>query len=278
MAHVLVVNRASILAWPDRLLTPKQLTRYRNLVARRADREPLAYILGHREFYGLDFGVDPRVLIPRPETELLVDHALRFARSSTGPLQIADVGAGSGAIAVTLAVHLQPAPGSLPMGNSPVARDLLPDRGLAPAVVYALDDSGGALAVTAENAHRHGVARRVRCLQGDLLAPLPGPVDLITANLPYVTTLEWEGLQPEILGYEPRSALDGGPDGLRLIGRLLAMVPLYLRPGGEVLLEIGAEQGGAVVDLARRHMPQSAIQLHQDYAGLDRVASITMHQ
>jgi release factor glutamine methyltransferase len=146
---------------------------------------------------------------------------------------------------------------------------------LPQAVLYALDDSEEALAVTSENARHHGVARWVRCLQGDLLAPLPGPVDLITGNLPYVTTAEWEALQPEIQGYEPRSALDGGPDGLALIGRLLAMAPPYLRPGGAILLEIGAEQGEAVVALAQRYMPQASVQLHQDYAGLDRLVSIS---
>jgi release factor glutamine methyltransferase len=247
LAHILDVNRAAILAWPERQLTPKQLTRYRDLVGRRAAREPLAYIVGHREFFGLDFAVDPRVLIPRPETELLVEQALRLARQLMPPPQIADVGAGSGGIAVALARHLPEAS------------------------VYALDDSPGALAVAAANAHRHGVADRVRCLQGDLLDPLPGPVDLITANLPYVTTGEWESLSPEIRDYEPRDALDGGPDGLAHIRRLLMRANSYLRPGGAILLEIGASQGGAVSTLARQHFPKAGVQLHQDYAGLDRL-------
>ncbi len=252
MAHILDVNRAAVLAWPDQRLTPKQLTRYRDLVARRAGREPLAYIVGHREFFGLEFAVDPRVLIPRPETELVVEHALRLARQrSRGaetPLQIADVGAGSGAIAVTLAVYLPQA------------------------TTYALDDSDGALAVIAENARRHGVADRLRCLQGDLLEPLSGEkVDLITANLPYVTTGEWQDLSPEIRDYEPRAALDGGPDGLDLIGRLLETACSHLRPGGAILLEIGASQGVAVTALAQRHFPQARVQLYPDYAGLDRL-------
>ncbi len=252
LAHVLNVNRAAILAWPERRLTPKQLTRFRDLVARRARREPLAYIVGHREFYDLDFAVDANVLIPRPETELLVEHALQIARQRTTPVKIADVGSGSGAIAVTMAAHLPQA------------------------IVYALDDAAGPLAVTAENARRHGVAGRVLCLQGDLLAPLPEPVDLVTANLPYVTTAEWEDLPPEIRAFEPRTALDGGPDGLALIRRLLATVRPCLKPDGSVLLEIGADQGDAVTTLAREHSPQAIVRLVQDYAGLDRLVVVTL--
>jgi release factor glutamine methyltransferase len=249
LAHILDVNRAAVLARPDRRLTPKQLTRFRNLVARRAAREPLAYILGEREFFGLAFLVDPRVLIPRPETELLVEEALRLARSRPAPL-LADVGAGSGAIAVSLAVHLPRA------------------------TVYALDDSDGALAVTAENARRHGVAERVHCLPGNLLAPLPERVDLITANLPYVAAPEWEALAPEIRGYEPQAALDGGADGLELIRGMLASAAPHLRPGGALLLEIGATQGPAVVALARQHFPEADVELKPDYAGLDRLVVV----
>ena len=250
LAHTLDLDRAAILAQPDRPLTPKELTSFRDLVARRVAREPLPYITGHREFFGLDLVVDARVLIPRPETELLIEHALRIARPVSGSMEIADVGAGSGAIAVTLAVHLPHA------------------------TLYALDDSAGALAVTAENARRHNVAGRVHCRQGDLLAPLSGPADLIAANLPYVTTGEWAELLPELRDYEPRAALDGGPDGLDAIGRLLATAGPYLRPGGALLLEIGASQGVAVTALARRCFPAADVQLHRDYAGLDRLVIV----
>jgi len=252
LAYTLNLNRAAILAQPERPLTPKELTRFRDLVARRAAREPLPYITGHREFFGLDFVVDARVLIPRPETELLVEHALHMARPVPSPFEIADVGAGSGAIAVTLAVHLPHA------------------------VVYALDDSAGALAVTAENARRHHVVDRVQCRQGDLLAPLPGPVDLIAANLPYVATGEWLELLPELRDYEPRAALDGGPDGLDAIRRLLAAAGPYLHPSGTLLLEIGASQGAAVTALARRYFPAADVQLHRDYAGLDRLVIVQL--
>jgi release factor glutamine methyltransferase len=256
LAHVLDVNRAAVLARPDQRLTPKQLTRYRDLIARRAGREPLAYIVGHREFYDLDLFLDHRVLIPRPETELLVEHALciahRMAPEGITAPSIADVGAGSGAITITLAVHLPQA------------------------TVYALDALAGALEVVAENAHRSGVADRVRCLQGDLLSPLQAhaPVDLITANLPYVSTAEWSALAPEIRDHEPRAALDGGADGLDLIRRLLATAGPHLRPGGALLLEIGASQGDKVTALARKHFSQASVQLCPDYAGLDRLVVI----
>ena len=250
LAHLLETNRASILSRPERQLTPKQLTCYSNLVARRGNREPLAYNLGHREFYGLELVVDPRVLIPRPETELLVERTLEIASQMASPLHIADVGAGSGSIAISLAVHLPEC------------------------TVYALDHSPGALEVLTENARRHGVAGRVHCLHSDLLAALPVPVDIITANLPYVTTDEWQELAPEIRNHEPRSALHGGPDGLALIERLLTTAEPNLRPGGAILVEIGAGQGVGTTTLAHKNLPQARVRLVQDYAGLDRLVII----
>jgi release factor glutamine methyltransferase len=251
LAQVLDTNRAEVLAWPGRQLTPKQLTLYRNLISRRARREPLAYILGHREFFGLDLVVDPRVLIPRPETEVLVEEALRLARPMAGPLRIADVGAGSGAIAVALAVQLPEA------------------------VFYALDASAEALEVTAENARRHNVAGRIHCLQGHLLSPLPESVHLIVGNLPYVARGEWDALAPEIQMYEPQSALVGGDDGLALIRALLATARPHLEPGAAILLEIGAYQGVEAMSAASEHFPDAQIGLRQDYAGLDRVLVVT---
>jgi release factor glutamine methyltransferase len=252
LAHAVGRNRAWVLAHPERRLTPKEVTRFRDLAARRARREPLAYIVGHREFFGLDLAVDPRVLIPRPETELLVERALALARRLPEPVLIADVGAGSGAISVALAVHL-PA-----------------------ATIYALDESPDPLAVSAENARRHGVEGRVQCLLGDLLAPLPEAVHLVTANLPYVATEEWEALAPEIREHEPRAALDGGPGGLEVIRRLLATAGCHLRPGGAILLEIGAHQGPAARALAGEYFPQARIDLLQDYARLDRLVVLQM--
>jgi release factor glutamine methyltransferase len=140
--------------------------------------------------------------------------------------------------------------------------------------VYALDASPGALAVVAENARRHRVADRVCCLMGDLLKPLPELVDLIVANLPYVTTAEWEALPPEIRDHEPRAALDGGPDGLTPNRRLLELACTQLRPSGAVLVEIGATQGMSVSALALHTFPKADVTVLQDYAGLDRVVVI----
>lgn len=250
LAHVLKANRASILAWPDRTLTPKELTAFRDLVSSRAARRPLSYLTGQREFFGLDFAVDARVLIPRPETELVVEQALALVRRMPEALLIADVGTGSGALGVTLAVHLPKA------------------------IVYALDQSAGALEVTAENARRHHVAVRVRCLAGDLLEPLPEAVHLITANLPYVASGEWESLAPEIRDHEPRDALDGGADGLEQIRRLIATAEPNLLPGGAVLIEIGAGHGSQAITLAKEQFATARVALVQDYAGLDRLVVI----
>ncbi|MDH7485809.1 MAG: peptide chain release factor N(5)-glutamine methyltransferase [Anaerolineae bacterium] len=271
LAHALGRERTWLLAHPEYPLTATEEERFAALLARRQAREPLAYILGHREFYGLDFIVDHRVLVPRPETEMLVEQALAWARrerpDSKGegtrnalspdpygqvsdlPL-LADVGTGSGCVAVALAAHLPQA------------------------VVYALDASADALAVAAANAARHGVAGRVQLLCGDLLEPLPERVDVIVANLPYVRRDELPTLPPEIRDYEPRAALDGGPEGLDWIGRLLAQAPAHLRPGGIILLEIGAAQGEAASGLARQRFPQAAVDVLPDYAGRDRVLRV----
>ena len=142
-------------------------------------------------------------------------------------------------------------------------------------LVYATDASPGALEVATRNCRRHGVEERVRLLQSHLLEPLPEPVDLIVANLPYVSQAELAQLPPEISLYEPREALNGGPDGLDHIRRLLAQAEGHLKPNGVVLLEIGATQGQAVVALARRHFPAARVEIVRDYAGLDRVVMVS---
>lgn len=251
LAHALGLTRAQLYARLDQRLSPQDRERYQALLARRARHEPVAYIVGHRAFYGLDFFVDRRVLIPRPETELLVERAISMARARSLRL-IADVGTGCGAIAVTLAVHLPEA------------------------TLYALDASPDALAVAEANCRRHGVEGRVRLLLGDLLSPLPQPVDLIVANLPYIPRGELRGLPRAIRDYEPLAALDGGEDGLEAIRRLLAQAGEHLRPRGAILLEIGADQGPAVVALARRHFPTARAEIAKDYAGLDRVVIVEL--
>ncbi len=247
LAHALGITRAQLLADPQRPLGSAKLASYRQLIERRARHEPLAYIVGYKEFYGLDLFIDSRVLIPRPETELLVEKAIEISQRRS---VVADVGTGSGAIAVSLAVHLPQA------------------------LVYATDASAGALEVAARNCRRHGVEDRVHLLLGHLLEPLPEPVDLIVANLPYVSQAEWAQLPPEISRYEPREALDGGPDGLDHIRRLLGQAGGRLKPGGVILLEIGATQGAAVVALARRHFPAARVEVVRDYARLDRVVIV----
>ena len=217
-------------------------------VERRLTREPLAYILGYREFYGINLLVTPSVIIPRPETESLVEHALFMALMGmeTAELVIVDVGTGCGAIAINLAIHL------------PHAR------------IYALDISDGALDVASYNIRAHNVADRVVLDKGDLLDPLPEPVDLIVANLPYIPTGRIVTLQPEIQ-WEPRQALDGGPDGLDAITRLLAQAPSKVKDQATILLELDPEQVPAVEELARQHFPDATTSVEQDLARLDRV-------
>ena len=250
LAHVLGCEQAALLAHPQRPLTPAQSAAFCALVARRADGIPLAYLTGERAFYDLTLIVTPDVLIPRPETEHLVERALAWAQGRAGSPRIADVGAGSGAIAVTLARHL------------PAAR------------VWALDVSRAALGVARRNAARYDLGERIHCVQADLLGPLlgaRGAFDLIAANLPYVPTSALEALP--VSRREPRLALDGGPDGLAVIRRLLAQVPRVLAADGLLLLEIEATQGERAAALAAAALPGARVTVHADYAGHDRVIS-----
>ncbi len=219
------------------------------LVERRLDHEPTAYIVGRKEFYGLEMETTPVALIPRPETELLVEEALRAARAGAEarPPVIVDVGCGCGAIAVALAHHLPEA------------------------VVYALDASAEALALAARNASKLGLDERIRFLQGDLLHPLPEPADVIVANLPYVKSGDWETLPPEIREREPRAALDGGPTGTEVVERLLRGAPRHLREGGVLLAEIGWDEGERVVEVARECFARARVAVKKDLAGLDRL-------
>lgn len=248
LAHLLGRTRVALLAHPEIPLTETRLRRYFALVDRRAEGEPLPYLTGEIEFFGLPFTVTPEVLIPRPETEQLVDLALRWMKSH--PVQeVVDVGTGSGCIAVALAVR------------APDVR------------IYATDLSVAALEVARTNAERHGVARRITFLHGDLLAPLLGPVDLIVSNPPYVANREWETLPPSVR-QEPREALLAGPEGLDVLRRLLSQAGEALRPDGLLLVEIGEHQGAAVQALARRTFPEAEVQVLPDLAGKDRVLRV----
>jgi release factor glutamine methyltransferase len=253
LAHVLECTTSELFVHPERVLSEEETAAYRTLVARRTRHEPVAYLVAHREFLDLDFQVDRRVLVPRPETEILVERAIDVAQRWDRP-HVADVGTGSGAIAISLAVHLPQAS------------------------IYALDRSPGALQVARQNADRYDVAGRIAFLQGDLLAPLDSPVHLIVANLPYVSEDEYDALPPGIRLYEPREALVAGADGLDAIRALLGMVRVgtHLTGDGVLLLEIGAGQGEAVSALAARAFPRACVALLPDYSRHDRVVHIDL--
>jgi release factor glutamine methyltransferase len=251
LAHVLNRPRTWILAHPEAELNLEQLTAFESALGRLQAGEPLPYILGHWEFYGLDFLVTPDVLIPRPETEHLVETALQSAIRNPQSA-ILDVATGSGCIAIALAIHL---PG---------------------AHITATDISSAALTVAQANALRHCISDRIEFVQADLLETFKRShvhtFDLLTANLPYIPTSTLHGL--EVYGKEPTLALDGGPDGLDLIHRLLAAAPGVLAPGGLALLEIEATQGENAQALARQHFPAAQIRVLTDLAGHDRLLVI----
>ena len=274
LRHVLEMDRVAFLVHLDDPLPPDAQIHFSLLLRRRLRREPLAYITGHRAFYGLDFLVDAHVLIPRPETEGLVERVIAYVRETSSRLSqpatvqaaggrpgamarcpgswptIVDAGTGSGCIAVALAVHLAGAP------------------------ILAIDSSMEALALAYKNASLNGVAQSIRFLHGDLLQPLASKVDIIVANLPYVPGGEIDTLAPEIARYEPRAALDGGADGLDVIRRLLAQAREHLARGGAMFLEIGEGQGNEVARLAQAAFPAASVEIERDLAGLERYAIV----
>jgi len=246
MSHVLGVGRAHVLAHPERILTPDESAHFQALVTRRAGGEPMAYIFGQRAFYDRDLLVSPAVLIPRPETELLVEIAIVSEQARRADCAAADIGTGSGAIAVTFAAHVPHA------------------------AVYAVDVSAEALEIARRNSIENAV--QVNLLRGDLLAPLIERgvvVDILMANLPYIASDVVPQL--DVSRYEPALALDGGADGLDLIRRLLADAPRVFRPGALLLLEIGADQGRSAADAVRAALPFAEVDVVQDLAGLDRI-------
>ena len=253
MRHILGMERAQFFAALDEPLAPDQQRQIRQVVRRRLDGEPLAYIVGHREFYGLEFVVNAHVMIPRQESELLVDKVLEFCsdKMHRGPLHIVDVGTGSGAVAIAIA------------------------RNLRQSVVYATDLRREALTVADVNRRRHGVLDRVHLCQGDLLQFLNRPLDVIVSNPPYIRADEIQHLAPEVRN-EPVWALDGGADGLEVIRRLLQQAPEYIRPGGLILLEIDPEQFESARQLARQAMPGARVLFAKDLLGLARVVIVEL--
>ncbi len=252
LGHSLHLSRVDLYAHVEKAGSESNFRAVDLLLARRRLREPLAYIIGHREFYGADFRVDSRVLIPRPETELLVDESLRYlsARDSIA-VTVADVGTGCGCVAISLALNM---PG---------------------AVIYAIDVSADALALARLNCDLNGVSDRVILLEGDMLQPVNIAVDLVVANLPYVPTAEIARLAPEIRDFEPRLALDGGSDGLNLLRRLLAQMTGKVRPGGCVLLEVGEGQAEEVGRMAATQWPSARVETVVDLGGVERVVRVT---
>jgi release factor glutamine methyltransferase len=258
LGYVLDVDRATLYTYPERALTSEQEQQFFQLIERRERGEPVAYLTGHKEFYGLDFFVDKRVLIPRPETELLVEIVLNNIRKriNAGRIPIvADIGTGSGAIPIALAVEEPRLP-----------------------YLYASDVSSEALDVARLNCQRHHIEQRVRLLHGDLLAPLPEPVDILIANLPYVGTDEMNTLATDIQAYEPHLALFSGPNGLDLVCRLLmeAKQSAILAREAVLLLEIGYQQRKALSELVNELWPRANITFKRDFAGWDRVLQIAL--
>ncbi len=250
LEFALVQPHSYLVAHGDDPLSADAEQVFRDGLARASRQEPVPYIVGHASFFGLELAVSPAVLIPRPETEMLVETAIRWAARRDGqPLRIVDVGTGSGAIAVALAAHLPQAD------------------------VWATDVSAEALAVAGANVFRH-TPGRVGLREGHLLDPVAGRFDVMAANLPYVTDAEWTALDDGVKWYEPETALKGGPDGLTLIRQLLAAAEDRLEPHGLILLEIGWQQGDAAVRLARHYFPKAAVELQTDFAGNDRLVTI----
>jgi release factor glutamine methyltransferase len=256
LSHALSRDRAFLITHSDESLTPEQLHSYRSLFGRRAAGEPFQYITGAQEFYGLDFEVNRNVLIPRPETELLVETALELLKETRSPL-VCDVGTGSGCVAVSL-LHAR--------------RD---------ARAVALDVSPAALEVAARNAARNGVAERIHFLVSDCFDALDvghagERFDLVASNPPYIAEADVAGLQREVREHEPRAALTPGGDGLSVVRRLVAESPHALRPGGHLLIEIGFDQHERVASLIDPAV-WTLLGIHRDLQGIPRTVALRLN-
>ena len=266
LSHALDLPREALYARLQEPLSPAGQATFEALLRRRLAHEPSAYIVGHMEFYGLDLACTPAALIPRPETELLIEEALRWVggqgsrpdgrpqtgarpgpSGGVGELTVVDVGTGNGAIAVALAV------------------------GAPQAIIVALDTSRAALSLARHNATQHGVAGRIAFVQGNLLAPLDDRFDIIAANLPYIPTRLYRNLPPELRDHEPEPALHPGRRGPALIESMLAQAPSLLKPGGLLLAEHAWNQARPLRDAARAAFPKSEIETKRDLAGRERL-------
>lgn len=257
LAHILRCPRLDLYLRFDQPLSAEEITAYRAVVRRRAGREPLQYICGFQEFWSLEFRVSPGVLIPRPETECLMEQALAFYKEGTVPggdaPRVLDLGTGAGVLAVCLAHEIKGAR------------------------VCASDISRAALDQARGNARRHGVEKRITWVQGDLFAPFGklenAPFDLILANPPYVAEEDFSGLQPEVRDHEPREALDGGPGGMDIARRIIEEARMFLSPGGRILVELDAEQMDEARETAMSAGAYAHLGVIRDYARLPRIFS-----
>ncbi len=252
LSSVLGLKRIELYTQYNQPVTQERLEQLRGLVKRAGLHEPVVYLVGKTEFYSMEFEVTPDCLIPRPETELLVQRAIEFLRRRSGPQQVCDLCTGCGVIAVAIAA------------NVPDAR------------VVATDLSAAALGVAARNVAKHELQDRVELLQGDLFEPVipqldVTPFDLIACNPPYVSTVEYEALEKNVKDYEPRLALHAGDDGLDVYRRLCEQVGQFLKPGGILLLEIGYTQGPAVRELLERANAFAEIRVEKDLQKNDRI-------
>jgi release factor glutamine methyltransferase len=249
LMHTLKMERVKLYIDIDSELTSEKYAEFSSLIQRRLTGEPSAYITGNREFYGLDFFVNPDVLIPRPETELLVEKTIDIAKNRSYKI-IVDAGTGSGVVAICLALNL-------------------PD-----AVIYATDISASALEVASRNCRKHNVEDRITFFQGNLLEPLPEPVDMIVANLPYVTDDDMQ--QVNTAGHEPGVALSGGTDGLEFIIAIAGQSVSKLLRGGSILLEVGQGQSQAASRQLKGIYPYGEAEIYRDLSGIERVVSLSL--
>lgn len=258
MAYAIGRDRSFILSHPEDAIEEEQLKQFYDFLERRAQREPLQYITGRQEFFGLDFEVTADVLIPRPETELLVETALKLVTVRGGPVFICDVGTGSGCIAISLLHELRETPGTR---------------------AIAIDISPAAIAIAKRNAARHSVDKQIDFLISDCFAtcdsqdPKQSSFDLIVSNPPYVADPALPGLQREVRGFEPLLALAAGADGLSVIRRLLLEAGKFLKTGGHFVFEIGFDQGAAVDRLIDRDR-WKLLAIHEDLQGIPRTVAL----
>ena len=248
--HALGIDRASFFASLDKNIDPVKLLEIKNLTLRRLNNEPLFYIIGKREFYGLEFKVTKDTLIPRQETELLVELAIKqVSMGENEKVNIADIGTGSGAIAIALGKNIKNA------------------------LICATDSQSDAIMIAKDNAANHHLSDRINFLVGNLFSPLTNQMDLIVANPPYIPTKEITHLSPEVKR-EPIHALDGGFNGLLIIERILSEYHPYLKKSGSLIIEFGNNQNEEVISLAKKWSPNKRISTFNDYSGIPRALLI----